>query len=275
MPRFARHVAFITGASSGIGAALGREFARQGAHVALTARRADRLAALAAEIETLGVRALAVPCDVTRDGDLEAAVEQTREALGPIDVLVANAGFGVLGRLDHLAIEDYRRQFETNVFGVLRTIHAGLADLRRTRGRLLLVGSVNAYVALAGSSPYSMSKFALRALADALRHELAGDGVSVTLVNPGFVESEIHQVDNRGTHHPGATSPAPSWLRMPAPRAARLIVRAAWRRRGEIGVTRHGRAAILLQRHLPGVLSAGVRLFSITARRGRGGAGPG
>jgi short-subunit dehydrogenase len=263
---FDARVVFITGASSGIGAALAREFARQGLHVALAARRTDRLTALAAEIQALGRRALALSCDVTRDGDLEAALAQAREHLGAIDVLVANAGFGVIGRLDRLTVSDYRRQLETNVFGVLRTIYAGLDDLKRTRGRLVLIGSVNAYLAVAGSSPYSMSKFALRALADSLRHELARDGVSVTLVNPGFVESEIHQVDNRGVFHPEARSPIPAWLRMDSARAARLIVRAARGRRAEVGVTRLGKLAILLQRHAPRALRTAVRAFAITAR---------
>ena len=273
MPAFERQVAFVTGASSGIGAALALEFARQGADIALVARRADRLEALAVEIRRWRRRAVAVACDVTRDGDLEAAVVQTHERLGPIDVVVANAGFGVLGRLDRLTLADYRRQLETNVFGVLRTIYAALDDLKRTRGRLVLMGSVNAYLALAGSSPYSMSKFALRALADSLRHELARDGVSVTLVNPGFVDSEIYQVDNRGVRRPEVKSPVPSWLRMPAPRAARQIARAVRRRHAEVGVTRHGKLAILLQRHTPNLLSGAVRLFSITARREPGAPG--
>jgi short-subunit dehydrogenase len=263
---FDRHVVLVTGASSGIGAALALEFARQGADLALAARRTDRLEALAAEIHGKDRRALVLSCDVTRDGDLERAVSQTRDTLGPLNVLVANAGFSVRGRVDRLTLEDYRRQFETNVFGVLRTIYAGLDDLKRTRGRLVLIGSVNAYLALAGSSPYSMSKFALRALADSLRHELARDGVSVTLINPGLVESEIHQIDNRGVRHAAVKSPAPAWLRMPAARAARQIVRAVWRRRAEVGVTRHGKVAIYLQRHIPGALRGAAWVFSIRAR---------
>ena len=116
---FAGQVVFITGASSGIGAALAREFARRGADLALAARRTDRLAALAAEITKSGRRALVLACDVTLDSDLEAAVARTREAFGRIDVVVANAGFGVVGSVESLGVDDFRRQFETNVFGVL------------------------------------------------------------------------------------------------------------------------------------------------------------
>jgi short-subunit dehydrogenase len=261
-----RHVVFITGASSGIGAALGREFARQGADVALAARRTDRLEALAAELRIHGRRALALACDVTADGDLERAVTRTGQELGSLDVLVANAGFGVRGPLERLTLADYRRQLETNVFGALRTIYAGLGDLKRTRGRLVLIGSVNAYLALAGSSPYSMSKFALRALADSLRQELVHYGISVTLINPGLVESEIHQVDNLGVRHPEATSPAPAWLRMRTDRAARQIVHAVWRRRSERVITVHGKIAVFLQRHAPWLIAGAARAFSISAR---------
>src|SRR6185436_16532555 len=131
--KFLGQVVLITGASSGIGAALARAFAREGANLVLAARRADRLAALAAEIEREGRRALSVTCDVTRDGDLERAAAAARTAFGGIDVAVANAGFGVVGPVERLTLDDYHRQFETNVFGVLRTIHATLPDLRARR----------------------------------------------------------------------------------------------------------------------------------------------
>src|SRR5919109_1840625 len=157
MTKFAAHVVLITGASSGIGAALAREFAHQGADLVLVARRSDRLTALAKEIEGEGRRALALTADVTRDGDLERVAGQARAALGRLDVVVANAGFGVVGPVERLTLDDYRRQFETNVFGVLRTLHATVADLKAARGRLVIVGSVAGYVATPGSSPYSMS----------------------------------------------------------------------------------------------------------------------
>ena len=255
MDRFAGRVALVTGASSGIGAAVAREFARQGADLVLAARRLPRLAALAAEVRAAGRRALAVPCDVRQDGAVEEAVRQALEAFGRLDVVVANAGFGVAGPFERLTLDDYRRQFETNVFGVLRTASAALPALRRSRGTLVLVGSVSGHVPTAGASAYAMSKAAVHAFAASLRGEVLAAGVGVVLVSPGFVESEIRAVDNRGVHHPDARDAVPPWLVVPAARAARAIVRAAARRRREAVVTGHGKAIVWLARHLPAVLA--------------------
>ncbi|HEX9820001.1 MAG TPA: SDR family NAD(P)-dependent oxidoreductase [Methylomirabilota bacterium] len=266
MGRFDRATVLITGASSGIGAALARAFAREGANLALVARRADRLRALAAELESAGQRALALAGDVTIDGDLERAAAAARAAYGRLDVVVANAGFGVVGPVERLALADYRRQFETNVFGVLRTVHATLADLKASRGRLVIIGSVAGHLATPGSSPYAMSKFAVRALAEALGHELAPAGVAVTLISPGLVASELRRVDNRGALHAELPEPMPGWLVVPAERAARTIVRAVARRRREVVVTGHGKVAVFLQRHAPWLVAAALRAFRVRSR---------
>jgi short-subunit dehydrogenase len=264
---FDGQVALITGASSGIGAALARELARQGADVALLARRLDRLESLASEIRGTGRRAIAVACDVTRDGDVEAAVARTRAALRGIDVVVANAGYGVVGPVEALAIEDFRRQFETNVFGVLRAIYATLDDLRKHRGRLVIIGSVSGWLSMPGNAPYAMSKFAVRALARALDFELAPAGVSVTHVSPGFVESEIRHVDNQGRWWPEpASNGPPPWLVVPTHVAARRIVRAVARRRREVVITGHGKVAVWIDRHAPWVVGWGVRTFGMRRR---------
>jgi len=254
--RFQGRVVLITGASSGIGAALAREFAREGAHTVLMARRAERVEALAGELSSGGRSSLAVTGDVTRDGDLERAVELARSEFGRLDVAVANAGFSVGGRFVDLALEDYRRQLETNVFGVLRTLFATLPELRKTQGRIVVVGSFLGCVPVPLATPYCMSKFALAALCDGLSHELAPQGVSVTHILAGFVASEIYQIDNRGVRleAPPPQRTPPSWLLVSTAQAARQIVAAAYRRKRTRIIGLHARIGIALQRHFPGLV---------------------
>ena len=261
------HVALITGASSGIGAALARELARRGLRLVLSARRTDRLESLAAELRAAGTPVLVTPADVTRDGDLEAAVEATQREFGRLDIAVANAGFGVAGPLAKLGLDDMRRQMETNFYGVLRTFYATREALVAQRGRLVLIGSVAGFIALPGQIAYSASKFALRALAEGLHSELAPEGVSVTHIAPGFVESEIRKIDNHGRHHPDAKEPFPSWLMMPGEQAAREIADALEQREPLRVLTRHGQAAVALSRHAPSLVSGVLRRFQL---RGRG-----
>ena len=255
----------ITGASSGIGEALAREFARHGANLALAARRVERLESLAKELSTQG-KAIAISCDVTHDGDLEKAVERCHAELGDLDVVVANAGFGVVGGIEELSIEDFRRQFETNIFGVLRTVRATLNDLKKTHGRLAILGSVSGYAGMPGNAPYTMSKFAVRGLCECLTPELKKTGVSVTHIAPGFVNSEIRQVDNRGIRHAGAKDPLPDWLRMPTDKAAKKMVRAIACRRRERVVTGHGHILVWLVRFFPWLFHLLVNAIGVSAR---------
>ena len=265
--RFDGKVVFITGASSGIGEALAREFCRRGAAVALAARRAERLEGVCEELTATGARAVAVPCDVTEDGSVEAAIEAAREALGRIDVVVANAGFGVAGPVDRLTLDHFRRQFETNVFGVLRTVQAGLPDLKKNRGNLVLIGSVSGYVSTPAGAPYAMSKFAVRALGEALWAELAKDGVRVTSIHPGYITSEIRLLDNRGAPRPGARDPVPAWLQMPAATAARQIVNAVARGRRERIITGHGKLLVCIARLAPCLLAHVLRRGASKGRK--------
>jgi short-subunit dehydrogenase len=241
----------ITGASSGIGAALAREFSSRGWRVALVARRLPELEALAAEIKGAGGQATAHQGDVTRDGEV-ARVVADLGAQGVVpDIVVANAGFGIVGRAQQLGLEDYRRQFETNVFGVLRTLHESIEALRRTRGRFVIMGSVAGHLAAPSGSGYAMSKFSVRALAEALHGDLRPDGVSCTLISPGFVDSNIRRIDNRGGLHPKAKDPIPDWLRMKTDEAARIMVRGILRGKREVIVTFHAKVMVFMARHLP------------------------
>jgi short-subunit dehydrogenase len=242
----------ITGASSGIGEELARQLGQSGAHLTLAARRADRLAGLAERLVAAGAaRPLVVPCDVTRDGDVERAVAESVCQWGRLDVAVANAGFGVAGALRSLSLGDYRRQFETNVFGVLRTAYAALPEIEKTRGNLVIVGSVAGWTATPNTSAYAMSKFALRALADAITPELRLDGVTVTLISPGFVDSNIRRVDNQGALHERANDPIPAWLVVPTGKAVRQMLHAVARGKREVIITGHGKVLVALERYTP------------------------
>lgn len=197
--------------------------------------------------------------DVTHRNSLDRAVQKAKETFGGIDTVIANAGFGVVGPIEKLTVEDYRRQFETNVFGMLHTIYATLGELKKTKGRLALMGSVAGYFSEAGRSPYAMSKFSVRALAEALRFELMPAGISVTLISPGFVESEIRKVDNLGRVNPVTKDRAPRWLIMNTLKAARQMVKAIERRKRERIITTHGKIMVLIQRHLPWALYPFIR----------------
>ncbi len=242
--RFENQTVLITGASSGIGAALAREFASNGAHLVLVARRRDRIQELANELTAAGHRSIAVEGDVTRDGDMENAVQMALREFGRLDVAVANAGILVSGRIVNLTLDDYRRQMETNTFGVLRTVMAAIPALRETRGRIVIVGSLIGMVSIPGGTPYCMSKFALNGLADGLGHELAPDGITVTQVLSGFVDTEIYdKVQLRRPPH--------KLIVLTAPQAAVRIVNAVYRRKRTYILPLPTKMAIFLQRHFP------------------------
>jgi short-subunit dehydrogenase len=263
--RFAGNSVFITGASSGIGAALGRAFASEGARVALVARSQPALDAVRRSIAADGGEAIALVADVTDRASLDAAVGTTVEAFGGIDVAVANAGFGVNGVFSRLSISDFRRQFEVNLFCVIDTVYAVLPHLERSKGRLGLVSSVMGRVGFPASSAYCASKFAVCGLAECLYYDLGDRGVSVTCINPGIVESNIRRRDNQGIVHDEWKDPAPPFLIVPVDKAARAIIRALYRRQFEAVITGHGKAVVALARHFPRT----VRTLTRLSARGR------
>ncbi|AKF05294.1 SDR family NAD(P)-dependent oxidoreductase [Sandaracinus amylolyticus] len=246
-------VAWITGAGSGIGRALAIELGRQGAIVAVSGRRQQRLEEVAREVEAAGGRALAVPCDVTEESDVVIASSSIVRELGRLDLAIANAGFSVAGAVRDLSAEDWRRQLDTNVIGAAMTARHALPHLERTQGRIALVGSVSALLPTPRMAAYTASKYALRAIGQTLSIELDGTGVSCTLVHPGFVESEIAQVDNQGRHDPARVDKRPKNLMWPADRAAREMLRAIRARKREHVFTGHGKLGAALGQHAPGI----------------------
>jgi NADP-dependent 3-hydroxy acid dehydrogenase YdfG len=189
-------VAVVTGASSGIGEATARELASRGAAVVAAARDAEKLGALVRGISASGGRAIASRTDVADREAVEAMVGLAVEEFGSLDLLVNNAGLGLSGRVAELRAEDLRYVFEVNTIGPLNSIQAALPRMGRG-GRIINVSSVVGRRAIPKVGGYCASKFALNALSDALRVELASRGVSVTSVYPGTTRTSFRDNSRR------------------------------------------------------------------------------
>jgi len=186
----ANKVIAITGASSGIGEGTARLLAARGAKVMLGARRTERLAAIAAEIEAAGGTVAFRSLDVTDRADFEAFVAETEAAFGRIDVLVNNAGLMPLSRFDSFKVEEWDRMIDVNVRGVLHGIAAALLRFKRQgSGHFVNISSIGGYRVWPTCGVYSATKYAVRAISDGLRME--HDDIRVTVVSPGVVESEL------------------------------------------------------------------------------------
>jgi short-subunit dehydrogenase len=183
----------ITGASSGIGAALARELARRGYAVALLARRAELLEELARELTSRGTPAVAIACDVTDVASVRAAVRQAEEALGgPIDLAVANAGVSVPTHAASFNLADAEQMIRVNVLGMFYLFDAVIPSMiERRAGRFAGVASIAGLRGLPASAVYSASKSAMQSFLEASRVELKSFNVGVTTVNPGFIATPM------------------------------------------------------------------------------------
>ncbi len=223
-------VVVVTGASSGIGRATAVRFANEGAALVLAARSQERLERLAERLQDrFGVATLAHPCDVRQHEQVDALIEAAIARFGRIDVLVNNAGYGLYGRIEDTPDDAFRDLLETNVLGVHHAIRATLPCMRRQgAGHIVNVGSIVGKRSWPYHGAYAASKFALTGLTQALRGELAGSGVSVSLILPASTDTHFFS---------SAPSFSPEY--MPAPlgpvqtpgRVARAIVD-SWRRPG-------------------------------------------
>jgi NADP-dependent 3-hydroxy acid dehydrogenase YdfG len=190
-------VVAVTGASSGIGEATAMACAKAGAAVSLAARRLDRIEDLAERITGDGGTALAVQTDVADEQEAQRFIERTAADLGRLDVLVNNAGVMLLGPIAGADTEEWRRMIDANVYGVLYCTHAALPlMLEQGSGHFVNVSSVAGRFARAGSGVYNLTKFGVGAFSEALRQEVAAQRIRVTLIEPGFVATEL-QSHNR------------------------------------------------------------------------------
>ncbi|MGH7173475.1 MAG: SDR family NAD(P)-dependent oxidoreductase [Gemmataceae bacterium] len=218
---FMGQVAIITGASSGIGWALAHALASEGCKVGLVARRREQLAALAGEIENRGGTTAYVVADVAEREPTVSAIREVAARLGPVDLLLANAGVGAPTTIEPFNVGDVERMFRVNLLGVVYSLEAVLPQmLERRRGHLAAVSSLAAYKGLPGESGYTSSKAAVNVFMEGLRVQLRGKGIAVTTICPGFVKTPMTEVNEFKM----------PWL-LTAEEAARRIVRALKRKR--------------------------------------------
>jgi NADP-dependent 3-hydroxy acid dehydrogenase YdfG len=185
-------VAAITGASSGIGEATALALAGAGAVVAIGARRTDRLAALAERIESAGGRAFVLPVDVADEESANSFVTEAHSNLGGLDILVNNAGVMLLGPVEGAPTDQWRTMVNVNLLGLLYCTHAALPLMREAGGgHIVNISSVAGRSANAGSAVYNLTKFGVGAFSEALRQEVSPVGIRTTIIEPGFVDTEL------------------------------------------------------------------------------------
>ena len=191
-------VALVTGASSGIGEATAIALAREGADVAVVARREDRLQTLAQKISELGRRALVIGADVSQEASAYAAIEHAVQELGRLDVTVANAGVMLSGPIEDAPIDEWRQMVDVNVFGAIYTARAALQPLLqaaetspRRVADLVLTSSTAGRISRPGSGVYALTKHGIGAFGEVLRQEMATRHVRVALLEPGSTQTEL------------------------------------------------------------------------------------
>ncbi|BAM05132.1 SDR family NAD(P)-dependent oxidoreductase [Phycisphaera mikurensis] len=256
-------VLVLTGASSGIGAAVAEAAGAAGMRAVLNGRRAEKLQAVAERVRAAGGEALAVPGDVTREADVEELFAAAAEAFGGVDAVLANAGYGLEKRFDATSMREHRAIFETNHFGTLLTLRAGLAAVRAEPGglrHLLVTSSCVSELGPPRFGAYAATKAAQDAVAQALRAEVAAEGIRVTTIHPVGTRTEFFDTAaaNSGTDRSLADTNTPDLFTQTAGHVARRVIAALKRPVAEVWPSRPARFAFAAATAFPGLTAWGL-----------------
>lgn len=250
----------ITGASDGIGAELARQLAAERAKLVLAARGADALERVAADCRARGAQALALPTDVADAAACERLIAGAAEAFGGIDVLVNNAGVSMHAWFDETTdFSTYERLLRINALSCVHLTRHALPHLKLRGGLVVGVSSLAGRTGVPARTAYCMSKFAMGGFFEALRIELAGTGVDVTMVFPGVVATEIRRRGWNADGQPAGVSGLAEEGAMPVDECARQIVAAMRARRRELVMTAQGRIGLLLKAFAPALVDRMAR----------------
>jgi short-subunit dehydrogenase len=267
MALYAGKAVVVTGASQGIGKALCLELAGQRPRLVLAARDAAALEAVAARCRERGAETLVVPTDVAEEAACRALVERTVERFSGLDVLVINAGMGMLARLEDVTdLSLYERLMRVNYLGGVYPTFYALPHLRRSRGQIVAVSSLAGLTGVPMRTAYAATKHAQIGFFDSLRVELRGTGVSVTVIAPYFVQSEIRRRSPGPDGRTVASSPVREGEVMSAEECARLVVRAMERRQRMLVMSFKGKLGRWMRLVAPGLVD---RMAAAAGRKGK------
>jgi uncharacterized protein len=258
-------VVIITGASAGIGRETALLFAKEGCRLALAARRKDRLDALAEEVKQLGGEALSVQVDVSDQVQVEQLVQQTAERFGRLDVLINNAGFGLFAKIEDTSVDELEAIFATNFVGTFHAIKAVLPIMQRQKaGHIINVSSVAGKRAFPLSGAYCATKFAMNGLTEALRTELRGSRIDVSLVMPVGTATDFFTVAKNKSDRPSV----PLGIVQSAHQVAHAILKCAESPKTEVFVYPPSRILVLLNAISPTLVDwLGAKLVQRAQRK--------
>jgi short-subunit dehydrogenase len=252
-------IVVITGASSGIGKALAFEFGRKGAKIVLAARNLAKLLEISIDLDKLGIQALAVQTDVTKEQDCKDLIEKTLDRFGQIDVMINNAGISMRALFIDLQLEVMHRLMDTNYWGTVYCSKFALPHLLKSGGSLVGVISIGGYVGIPGRSGYSASKFAVRGFLDAVRVENRKTGLHVLVVAPGFTASNIRKTALLADGTEQGETPRNESYMMSAETVAAHVYKAVARRKRQLILTFiQGKLTVFVGKFLPKFLDKQV-----------------
>lgn len=263
---FKDKVVVIAGASRGLGLAMARQLADEGARLALLARNQDDLRNAEDHVASHHAQVISIPCDIRNQPEVEAAIALVIERFGRVDILINNAGIIQIGPIDNMAMGDFDDAMATHVYGPLFTMLEVIPHMRRQGGgRIVNIASIGGKIAVPHLIPYCTSKFALVGLSDGMRVELARDGIKVTTVCPWLMRTgSVYNIQVKGEHEREfawfARSASIPLLTINVERAAHKVIEACRRGSPRLVMSIWGKAAMLVNELTPGAMSAIERL---------------
>lgn len=241
-------VAIITGASSGIGEACATELAREGVHVALAARKLDKLEEVRAECEALGVKAIALRCDVSVEEDCKQLVEETIKAFGQLDILVNNAGISMRAAFVDLELSVLKQSMDVNFWGMVYCTKYALPHLLKRKGSVIGMSSIAGFRGLPARTGYSASKFAMNGFLEALRTENFKTGLHVLTLCPGYTASNIRSTALTSDGSAQGDSPREEEKMMQPEEVAQHMIRGIKKRKKVIVLTTTGKITVFMNK---------------------------